>query len=361
MAKLLKDLYDAKYIQVLSENICLSYPSFEVETYTNKVFDNLWQDRELKQRMRHIANTLYKFLPQDYSESIIILKITFLKMNHKYMLENMIFQDFVEVYGMEDFKISMEALECFTINSSSEFAIRQFILKYPDATMNQMKVWAKSKNEHIRRLSTEGCRPRLPWAIGLDCYKKNPQEVLEILDILKDDASKYVRKSVANNLNDISKDNPEFVKSIAKAWIGKSDNLDWILKHGCRTLLKKGDKDTLEVFGFLENKNISIENFILNKKVQMGEKLEFSFELKSEKNLEKLRLEYAITFIRQNNKSNLKVFKIAEGTYSQKNYKVSKYYSFKPISTRKYYKGIHILSLIVNGDILEEKKFNLFS
>ena len=93
-------------------------------------------------------------------------------------LEAMIFQDFVEVFGLDDLKESLKALEVFTIDSSSEFAIRQFILKYEEETMNQMKLWAKSSNEHLRRLASDGCRPRLPWAIALPKFKENPKMII---------------------------------------------------------------------------------------------------------------------------------------------------------------------------------------
>jgi len=361
MAKLLKELYDKNYINILSDNIIATYSGFNKKKFITSVFNDNWHNKELKQRMRHISNTLYLFLPNNYKESIFILKNTFLKMNTQYSLENMVFQDFVEVYGLEDFKISMEALEIFTINSSSEFAIRQFILKYPSETMNQLKLWAIDKNEHIRRLASEGSRPRLPWAITLSKYKKNPKEILKILDILKDDESLYVRKSVANSLNDISKDNPMIVKEIAKRWIGINKNRDWILKHGCRTLLKNGDKEILKIFGFKQNHNIFIDNFILTKNIKIGEKMEFSFVVKSCENLGKLRIEYSIEFVRQNNKYTKKVFKISEGVYNKKSKKISKYYSFKPISTRKYYKGLHQLNIIINGIILDSKKFTLLS
>ena len=162
MAKLLKELYNKNYIEILSNNIINNYVSFDKNNFIASIFDNKWQNKELKQRMRHISNTLYIFLPNKYEESIFILKNTFLQMNTQYSLEAMIFQDFVEVYGLEDFKISMDALESFTINSSSEFAIRQFILKYPNKTIKKMKLWAINKNEHIRRLASEGSRPRLP-------------------------------------------------------------------------------------------------------------------------------------------------------------------------------------------------------
>jgi len=357
MSKLLKNLYNKEYIQILEEQISLNYASFDAINFTKKVFDEKWCEKRLKQRMRHISNTLYHFLPKEYDKSISILKNTFLNMNTQYALENMIFQDFVEIYGLDYFDISMDALSCFTINSSSEFAIRQFILKYPTQTIKQMKKWARDENEHLRRLSSEGCRPRLPWAIALQEFIKNPKEILNILDILKNDKSKYVRKSVANNLNDISKDNPETVKNIVKQWIGNSDNTDMLLKHGCRTLLKNADTEILEIFGFNKNSNISINNFTLNKNIKMGENLQFSFILNSNEIFGKLRIEYAIKFLRQNNKYSKKVFKISEGIYNQKNKKIIKNYSFKPISTRKYYSGLHKLSIIVNGIVLNEEEF----
>ena len=175
--------------------------------------------------------------------------------------------------------------------------------------------------------------------------------------ILKDDKSLYVRKSVANSLNDISKDNPQILKDIAKKWIGVNKNRDWILKHGCRTLLKNGNTQVLELFGFTKNNNINIDNFMLNKQVKLGDNLEFSFTLKSHESLGKLRIEYAIEFLRQNNKYSTKKFKISEGIYNQNNKKITKKYSFKPISTRKYYQGIHKLSVFINGVFLEEKEF----
>lgn len=152
----------------------------------------------------------------------------------------MFFQDFVEVFGLEDFENSIKALEVFTLESSSEFAVRAFILKYEYQTMQQMKLWTQSSNEHIRRLACEGCRPRLPWAVALPKFKQDPSSVLEIIELLKNDESLYVRKSVANNLNDISKDNPELLLKFVKENLGFSKELDWICKHASRTLLKKG-------------------------------------------------------------------------------------------------------------------------
>ena len=353
MAELLKDLYNKNYIDLL----CNELLHVNKKEFTCRVFDKRWDKRELKERMRHISTVLGEFLPQDYDKEIDILKIVFSKLPENMGLENMIFQDFVEVYGMDYFEKSMEALECFTKGSSSEFAVRRFIIKYPKECMAQMRIWASSRDEHVRRLASEGCRPRLPWAIALAEFKKNPKEVLEILEILKDDESEYVRRSVANNLNDISKDNPDLLKTITKKWIGKNTNRDKLLKHACRTLLKDSDKNVLELFGFKQIENIKIEDFKLTKKVELGGNLDFSFLISGKSSLGKLRVEYALHFVRQNNKYSKKVFKICEGTYNQSSKKIQKKYSFKTISTRRYYNGLHKIEIIINGKVQYEDKF----
>lgn len=360
-SKLFKDLYNQKYINNLTNLLKNSYTSFEDKKFVSTIFDDSWKEKELKQRMRHITITMQNFLPSDYKKSITILKPVFTELGNNLTLEKMIFQDFVEVFGLDDFQTSMNALEHFTIESSSEFAIRQFIVKYPKETMKQMQKWAYSNNHHVRRLASEGSRPKLPWAIALREFKKEPAQVLEILEILKDDESEYVRKSVANNLNDISKDNPEIVKKIAKKWIGENNNRDKIIKHGCRTLLKAADKEVLALFGFTKTSNINIKNVNIPKNVKMNENLEFSFSLNSKENLGTLRIEYAISFLRKNSNHSFKVFKISEGDFSQKNKHISKKYSFKPITTRKYYTGTHYISIIVNGDIFYKQEFILES
>jgi 3-methyladenine DNA glycosylase AlkC len=357
VAEPLKNLYNKEYISLLSSTLKNVYPQFDSEAFKSEVFDNTWNQKELKERMRRISTLLGRNLPKNYKEAITILRKTQQSMNHSYALENIIFQDFVEIHGLNDFKTSMGALESFTINSTSEFAIRKFILKYPQETMQQMNLWAASDNEHLRRLASEGCRPSLPWAIALIAFKKNPKEVLKILEILKDDKSIYVRKSVANNINDISKDNPVAIINLAKRWLKENPNREWILKHGCRTLLKNSNQEVLNLFGFSKPDNISLNEFKIQNSIKMGSELEFSFTLNSQDVLGKLRLEFAIEFVRKNGKCNTKVFKISEGTYTIKNKKISKIYSFKPISTRVYYKGLHKLSIIINGVVFAKQEF----
>jgi len=271
----------------------------------------------------------------------------------------------VECYGLHDFATSMPALEHFTKYSSSEFAVRTFILQDEKRMMKQMLHWANSDNHHVRRLATEGCRPRLPWAISLPAFKNNPEPVLTILKTLMKDNSEYVRRSVANNLNDISKDNPETVLRWSEKWLGDTKETDWIIKHACRSLLKQGNTQALSLFGFSDSKHIKLGLFKVQPKVTLGEKLHFSFLLKSQRpqpghnGIGKCRIEFAIDFMKANNKQSRKVFKISEGEYFEKEKQVSKVFSFKKISTRKYYAGKHRLTIIVNGVDQTSKPFDL--
>ena len=137
--------------------------------------------------MRHITETLHQFLPNDYPKAINVLKPIAAKCSG---FEYMFFQDYVEVYGMDDYETSIPALEHFTKYASSEFAVRPFIIKYPSKMMRQMEKWANSENHHVRRLASEGCRPRLPWAMALAEFKSNPSPILKVIEKLKNEATK---------------------------------------------------------------------------------------------------------------------------------------------------------------------------
>ena len=353
MAEQLKNLYSKEFIEKLANKLFLSYADFEKENFINSIFDSSWENLELKQRMRHIAITLNKFLPFSYDKQLEILK----KVKEDFTgLEAMVFQDFVEVFGLDDFSNSMKALEVFTINSSSEFAIRQFILKYENETMAQMKLWAKSPNEHLRRLASEGCRPRLPWAVALPKFKQNPAKVLEIIELLKNDKCLYVQKSVANNLNDISKDNPQIVIDFVKQNIGKTKELDWICKHGSRTLLKKGNIEILSFFNFDKSHHINLTNFCYDKTILLNDDFNFSFEINSDETIGNIRIEYVIYYLKSNNIHNKKVFMISQNEIKSNKKRFEKKQSFKNMTTRKHYFGRHFIAILINGvEVLKEE------
>jgi len=352
MAEPFKNLFNKKLVEEFANNIYRYDSSFKKEEYLDLVLMKL-ESLELKDRMRLISSSIHPYLENDYKKTIEILKKvkTHFSASESMGLQSMILPDYIEVYGLNDYETSIDALEYFTIESSSEFAIRHFIVKYENESMQEFRRWAKSDNEHIRRLASEGCRPRLPWAIALPSFKKDPTLVFEVLELLKNDESIYVRKSVANNLNDISKDNPDLVINFVKNNLDKSKNLDWICKHASRTLLKAGDKKILELFGYKSDDSFSIKNFNVDKQVEEGEKLNFTFDLETlKKSLGNIRLEYAIDFQKANGKLSRKVFMLSQSTINNDKKSFKKYQSFKTVTTRKYYKGLHKLAIIVNGE-----------
>jgi 3-methyladenine DNA glycosylase AlkC len=368
MAEPFKNLFNQAFVDEMCEYL-LAFKVLRNKNDVNKfhtlIFDNDWKDRELKSRMRHIATVLKYFLPADFPEAceIIINIVNEVKAGKEGMsLQYMVLADYVEQFGLEHLKDSIKAMEVITQYASCEFAVRSFIIRNPDKMMKQMLLWSKHSSFMVRRFASEGCRPLLPWAIVLHDLKSDPSPILPILEILKDDESEFVRKSVANNLNDISKNQPQIVIDITKKWKDKSKNTDWILKHGCRTLLKQGNSKVLELFGFGNTDGLAAKNFsIENKKVKMGKELSFRFDLQNSYKEDLLvRLEYAVYLLRANGKHNKKVFKISEKRYpADSTSKVMRKHSFRKVTTRRYYPGLHKISIILNGKEFQMHEFEL--
>ncbi|MEM8677332.1 MAG: DNA alkylation repair protein [Cyanobacteria bacterium P01_G01_bin.67] len=357
MPEPLKNLYSLELIASLCQEISALYGEFDSHGFSQYVIDDHWQKKELKERMRHISQSLHHFLPMKYAEAIQILINASTKFSG---FEYMFFPGFVELYGLDKYEESIAALEHFTKYSSSEFAVRPFIKKYQGKMLKQMEMWAESDNYHVRRLASEGCRPRLPWAMSLPDFKKDPGQILPILAKLKNDESQYVRRSVANNLNDISKDNPQVVIEIASNWLGDSPQVDWIVKHAARTLLKEGEPEIMTLFGFTKPEHINLEAFHLQQSVEIGGEVSFSFKLKThQQQIGKLRIEYAIDFLKKNGRQSRKVFKVSESVIRGQEKFVQKSHSFRKISTRKYYAGSHRIAIIVNGYELANQEFLL--
>ena len=357
MPEPLKNLYSIELVESLSGQMKDLYGNFNEIGFVAHVIDDNWEGKELKDRMMHISESLHLFLPMQYSEAVQTLINAAPKFRG---FQYMFFPGFVELYGLDEYEKSIEALESFTQYSSSEFAVRPFIKKYGHEMMAQMELWSTSENHHVRRLASEGCRPRLPWAMALPEFKKDPSPIMPILETLKNDESEYVRRSVANNLNDISKDNPRVVIEVAKNWLGDSQQTDWIVKHACRTLLKQGNAEIMELFGFAKPNHVKIRQLKSQRSVNVGENLDFSFILETHNDkLGKIRIEYAMGYVKKHGGLSRKVFKISESDIESKSKVITKSHSFKKISTRKYYAGNHEISVIVNGQEMASTQFLL--
>ena len=366
MSTALKDVYSPAFYDELFDSLVKVVPAAKKDKLITLIFDDEWEARELKDRMKHTSRVLHEFLSDDFEQAClqliqmmdIIIENGASEQNFAYMF----FPDYVEQYGLDHIDTSLNAMERITQFTSCEFAIRPFLLNHQDNVMGQMLKWSQHAHENVRRFASEGCRPRLPWAMALPALKRDPSPILPILENLKQDKSEFVRRSVANNLNDISKDHPDQVLEIARVWSGAHPDTDRLIKHGLRTLLKQGNKHALELIGYGSNKDLAIEDFIIQTpEVKMGDSLAFSFKLHNTgKKASHVRLEYAMYYLRANGSHSKKVFKISEKEYSPHSQtSIVRKQSFRPITTRTYYPGEHFVSVIVNGVESEKKVFSL--
>ncbi len=366
MSSLLKDIYSIEFYNNFSAVVEEVIPAFDKKKFQHLIFDETWQGKELKERMKHTSLALHLFMPKDFDKAVNFIEKMIVKLREHRItessLEFMFFPDYIETYGIEHFDASVRSIEFVTQFTSCEFAVRPFIIKYGDKMLQQMLQWSLHENNHVRRLASEGSRPRLPWAIALPGLKKDPSSILPILENLKTDSSEYVRRSVANNLNDIAKDNPRTVITIAEKWKGISKETDAIIKHGCRTLLKQGNTEILNYYGLNNNSDIEIMDFkIITPIVKVGSDFMFSFTLHNKAiATTTIRLEYAIHYLLKNGRHSKKVFKISERQY-QPNEKitVTRKQSFREITTRNFYTGLQGLSIIVNGKEYDMHQFEL--
>ena len=357
MAERLKDIYFTKETMgAFADTIGKAYPDFNKRKFLDLIYDGSFKTKEFMERSKHITLCLHETLPKSFKKTVDILKTAAPLVKG---VEALSLPDYVATYGMEEWDFSLPALGHITKYITAELAIRPFLDKDPKKVMAFMVDWAGDKNDNLRRFASEGCRPRLPWAMALPKFKKDPTLILPVLEKLKNDKSENVRRSVANNLNDISKDNPGIALGVCEKWYGESAETDKIVKHACRTMLKAGDKQALKIFGYSDPSAMTVSHFKLNKnKIKIGDNLEFLFDL-TLKDKGKVRLEYAVFYVKANGKLSKKVFKITENDYKPGTHSFSKKQFFGDMSTRKHYAGTHSISIIINGEEKEKAPFEL--
>jgi len=360
----LKDLYNENFYNALGVVFKKHIPHYNHTAFLKRVLSPAFYTMELKQRTFHTAEVLHSFLPKDFKKGagMVVSISEDLRKQGPGKFEHIFLTEYLAMYGKSHVEESIKAMEQVTQLISCEFAIRPFIIEYPDLLLKTMFNWTKHPSRHVRRLASEGSRPRLPWGMALHFLKKDPSPTFPILEALKNDSCEIVRRSVANHLNDISKDHPDVLLKIAKQWKGKSRETDAILKHACRTLLKSGDVTALGIFDLAPDKELSMSGFkLLTPEVRMGDKLEFTFRVKNNGRQSKIvRIEYAMHFLRSNGTHTQKVFKISEREMGAgEQITIQRAQSFKPITTRVYYKGLQNVAIIINGKQYKPLSFEL--
>jgi 3-methyladenine DNA glycosylase AlkC len=359
VAERFKDRYFQRpFLEQLAGEIAKVYPSFDRKRFFALVHDGKWDALELKARMRHASEALGRTLPADYRKALAIL----LKVERRFEgFDHLVFADFVERFGVDDFDASMPALEVFT-RTSAEFAVRPFIRRYPERALAYMLAWTGHQSDKVRRLASEGCRPRLPWGTALEELKHDPAPILPILERLKDDPSDFVRRSVANNLGDIAKDHPDLAIAIGERWIAESAARTAWVKHALRALLKKGHRRALHLFGVGAAAAVKVDRVsVTPKRVPLGGAATLRVVLHSTgKRTQRLRLEYALTYARPGERTGRKVFKIAdEELAAGASLDLNRKLNFADRSIRRHHAGRHTATLVVNGHALGEATFAL--
>ena len=357
---LLKDLFNPGSIGIVADAVAAVYPELDTKSFLASVFDDDWESRELKQRMRHTTECLRAVLPDDYQAALAVL-VQASPDTADAGFPAMVMSDFVEAYGVDHFEPSVAALAVFTRVVSAEFAVRPFLVRYPARMLEQMMAWAGSDDPALRRLASEGTRPRLPWGMALKQYQADPSPIIPLLASLRHDPSEDVRRSVANNLNDIGKDHPDLVVEVLSDWQDGSDEVAAITKHALRVLIKKGHPGALALLGFTPDPDVVVDDLKVEPdSAVMGDKVTVKFSVRSTgTSLQPIVVDGAVHFARPNGTST-KVFKwttteLAPGA----SLPMKRSVSLQQMSTRRVYPGTHTVEVQVNGTRLGRVDFEV--
>ncbi len=351
-----KNNFNPKVINDLANALKSVLPEFDAKGFEAAATHKL-DALELKERSNQIAEALVTHLPSDFStaSAALIAKLKPLDAPEdapglsSWVIMPM--ADYVARVGLPHFDAAMDVLTKLTSRFSSEFAVRPFLAADLERALTHVRRWAADPNEHIRRLASEGTRPYLPWGMHLPQIAANPDPVLDILTTLRDDPSEYVRRSVANCLNDFARDHPDRVAALCAAWMpNASKNREKLIRHALRSLIKAGHPGALAALGYGPPK-LDATLSVTPGELKLGEALSLTAKLTSTSpRSQKLVIDFALHLMKKNGKLTPKVFKwitleLAPGETRT----ASKTHAIKPVTTRVYYPGAQKVELQING------------
>ncbi|WP_105419784.1 DNA alkylation repair protein [Neorhizobium sp. T25_27] len=358
-APLLKEIFNRDRLRHFAAETKAIHPGFDGERFQTLTSAGL-DDLSIMQRLRQIAIAYHAVLPGGFEKNIDILRALAPRINHGFA--SIVLPEYVALHGHDHFDLSMEALAFFTRFGSSEFAVRHFLLKDLGRTLKVMERWSRDDNEHVRRLSSEGCRPRLPWSFQLKELIADPSPVAPILENLRSDPSLYVRKSVANHLNDITKDHPAWVFDRITDWPKDDPRTVWIIKQALRTLIKKGDAKALHHLGAGEKAEVKVDSFAVTpSSLKLGGAVKISARMVSTASApQKLVVDYAVHYVKKAGGTSKKVFKWKEIRLGAgESCELTIIRAIRDFTTRVHYAGRHPVQLMINGEVLAEGAFEL--
>ncbi len=368
---LLKDqLFNKVKVNHIAEELASAYPEFQKPGFTRKVVAK-FPELELKARIGWIAECLKEHLPAGYRSAVGIILRSLPPPNDPELSDDDFgdfiyapYMEFVARYGCDrdNLEFSLDALYQLTTRFSAEDAIRSFLNAFPDETLQTLTRWSEDSHYHVRRLCSEGTRPKLPWSRKIDLPVHAP---IPLLDVLHADRTRFVTRSVANHINDISKIDPALAVRTLTRWKKSrrqaAAELDFIIRHALRSLIKAGDPAALKLLGALHGADVRVANFTAPAAVKMNSALEFSCTIRARENAY-LIADYILYF--QNKAGQLggrKVFKLKafEATAGESVTISRKHMLRENMTTRKLYRGKHRIELQINGKVYGKKEFRI--
>ena len=372
MVDSLKTFFSPALVRRLGAELVRVHPEFPVDRFVKDACAGL-DTLELLDRGRHIARVLGAHLPHSYPEAIDVLlrslgpahptdELVGAGMAPFFYLPHVLF---VADRGLEHFDVSMRAQYELTKRFSAESSIRPYIARDPARVFGVLRDWARDPNAHVRRLVSEGTRLRLPWAPRVGWLDANPNRVLALLDLLKDDASTMVRRSVANNLNDLGKAHPDLLVRTAATWLdGASPERRSLIEHALRSAVKRGDRGALRLLGYGRKPSVSLDRVTFSpQRVRIGGRVTISFALRSTARAsQKVLVDIAVHFVKARGATSAKVFKVARvtlGPQERRHFKAA--VSLAVHTTRVPQPGRHAVDVIVNGQAMRAGTFTVTS
>lgn len=360
-----KNIYKPSSIIKLSRDIRRNFKQFDEPGFVKSCNRGL-QKLELKERVLHIAKVLKDHLPAQYPKAINIM-VQSLAPEEFHEEQEWAGQDvegvtgfmvwpfltYIEVYGLADLQTSITGMYEMTKRFSAEFAIRPFIEHYDQKIFTVLTRWTNDKSKHVRRLCSEGTRPSLPWGKRVSAINKNLPRNISLLERLKNDPEEYVQRSVANHLNDLSRIDRKLLLETLQRWQKPELQVSRkIIRHASRTLLKEGNPTALKLHGYTVKAKITITEFSISRSsVREGEDVDIQVTLLSKSTKpEKILIEYIVYYLKSNREYSRKTFRLNDCMLApHEKLRLSKAISFRRVTTRKHYAGMHRIALQING------------
>lgn len=355
----MKNLFDAARCRATATQLAALAPAFDSATFLRLTLADL-DSRELMARLRQTSLAFDAALPGDFRAKVAVLHRLAPLIAHNFV--GIWPCDFVALRGLSDPAFSLAALRDLTRHGSAEFAVRPFLVQDLPGTLATMLQWARDPDEHVRRLASEASRPRLPWGQRLTALVADPTPAAPILDSLRADPALYVRKSVANHLNDIAKDHPAAVLDRAESWDRTDPRTAWIVRHGTRTLVKQGHPRALALHGATAAPGLVTATLVAAPgRIQLGDTLTLTATLNSAAPApQTLVIDYVIHYVKASGRATPKVFKWTSLTLAPATpVTLAKRQLIRDFTTRRQHPGIYQVELQINGHRLASTNFTL--